>query len=99
MPPRRRVRVRVNNLPAAVSEALAADERSVTDACVSILSERYGLPHEPSGQPSRRTEVTDSILLKLPEPVWVKVKREATPYSTLSATIVQALAQHYEIGD
>jgi len=88
-----RRRVRVNRIPEDIQNLIASDHPgvSINDRVVGTLARRYGVPWEPVGMPSRRAEVGDSILVKLPEPIWAAVKEEAVPYSTMSTVIIEAL--------
>jgi hypothetical protein len=90
-----RRRVRINSIPPDVQAIIAAShpETSINDCVVGALSRRYGLPEEPAGRPSRSETVGESILVKLPEPIWVAVKEEAVPYSTMSAVIIKAIRE------
>lgn len=90
-----RRRVRVTGIPEDVRYLLNAahPEMSINDRVVGTLSKRYAIDWNPVGLPSRRDTVGDSILVKLPEPLWVAVKEEAVPYSTMSAVIIQAMRE------
>jgi hypothetical protein len=90
-----RRRVRVNSIPPDVQASITAShpETSINDYVVGALSRHYGLSWEPAGRPSRSEVVGESILVKLPEPIWVAVKEEAVPYSTMSAVIIKAIRE------
>jgi len=92
-----RRRVRVTNIPEDVREILASGHPavSVNDRVTGTLARRYDIPWEPVGMPSRRQTVSDSILVRLPEPIWVAVKEEAVPYSTIGSVIIQALREEH----
>jgi len=89
----------ITNLPAPIRDAIQIDQpnRSINDVAAEILSQRYQLPYRPSGRTRTKQFVTDSLLLKLPEPVWVALKKEATPYSTIRKVAIQAFADHYKV--
>ena len=90
-----RRRVRVTNIPADVQKIISEShpEMSINDFVLGTLSRRYGIPWAPAGRASRSNAIGDSILVKLPEPVWVAVKEEAVPYSTMSAVITRAIQE------
>lgn len=90
-----RRRVRVNAIPDDVQKILtiAHPTMSINDYVVGVLSRRYGTEWAPVGRPSRSEEIGESILVKLPEHLWIDLKREAMPYSTMSAVIIQAIRE------
>jgi len=90
-----RRRVRVTNIPSDIQELIAADhpQVSVNDRVVGTLAQRYGIEWTPIGMPSRRPAVQESILVRLPEPIWAAVKEEAVPYSTMGDVIIRALRE------
>jgi hypothetical protein len=85
----------VTGIPEDVQGLIASEhpEVSVNDRVVGTLARRYGIPWEPVGMPSRRAEVGESILVKLPEPIWAAVKGEAVPYLTMSDVVIRALQE------
>lgn len=93
-----RRRVRVSGIPADVQEIIAQahPEMSINDFVVGVLANRYKQGWTPTGMASRRTGVTDSILVKMPEPIWAAVKAEAVPYLTMSAVIIDAIREWEE---
>lgn len=103
MSPEASRRVTVENLPLAVAAALQADvaagEVSMSDAVRRVLASRYQLAapvdvrrRQQWAPPSAR------LLLKLPEPMWHRLKVEAAESKrTMRAVIVEALADHYEV--
>jgi hypothetical protein len=88
-------RVRVTGIPDDVQEILAADHpaTSINDQVVGVLSQRYGIESKPSGLPSQRESIGPNVALKLPEDIWVAVKEEAVPYSTMSAVIIHSIRE------
>lgn len=90
-----RRRVRVSRIPKDVQKRITAAHpgMSINDYVVGVLSRRYGYEWEPVGLRSRREDVGDNVLVKLPEAVWVDLKQEATPYSTMSAVIIRAIRE------
>lgn len=85
----------MTGIPEDVQGLIASEhpEVSVNDRVVGTLARRYGIPWEPVGMPSRRAEVGESILVKLPEPIWAAVKGEAVPYLTMSDVVIRALQE------
>lgn len=83
------------NIPPDVQEIIAAShpETSINDYVVGVVARRYQSDWAPNGIPSRCEEVGDSILVKVPEPLWIELKREALPYSTMSAVIIKAIRE------
>lgn len=94
-----RRRVLIADIPPAVLDALAADQpqRPINDLCAEILSRRYGLPFESSGRNGRNWKQNGNLVLKLPEELWIAIKEEATPYSTIRNVVIQAFAENYGI--
>lgn len=92
-------RIFVTDIPEPVTQALRNDqpERPINDLCCEILAQRYGLPFIPSGRLGRNWRSSNSLVLKIPEAVWVAVKREATPYSTVRQVAIDAFAAYYGI--
>lgn len=95
MPSPERRRVRVNGIPDDVQEIIARahPEMSINDYVVGALASRYKIDWKPTGMPSQRESVSNSILVKLPEPIWVAVKEEAVPYKTMSAVIIESIKE------
>ena len=90
-----RRRVRVSGIPDDVQQSISNSHpgNSINDYVVGVLSRRYGSEWTPTGQPSRRESVGETILVKVPEPLWAAVKEEAVPYSTMSSVIIQAIRE------
>lgn len=66
---------------------------SVNDYIVGVLSRRYGHPWTPAGMRSRRDSVGESAFVRLPEEIWIDLKKESVPFSTMSAVIIQAIRE------
>lgn len=66
---------------------------SITDYVVGVLSRRYGCTWNPAGLPSRKDGIGSTIIVKLPEHLWIDLKKEAMPYSTMSAVVVRAIRE------
>lgn len=90
-----RRRVKVSKIPEDVQSKLADahPEISTNDFVTGVLSRRYGFGWDPSGSPAQRDTVGDSIIVKVPEPLWIELKKEAMPYSTMSAVIIKAIRE------
>jgi hypothetical protein len=99
VPPVKRRRVLIADIPESVLSALAQDQpqRPINDLCSEILAARYGIPFESINRNGRNWRRAHSLVLKLPEPVWAAMKQEATPYSTIKQVAIQAFIDHYKL--
>lgn len=90
-----RRRVRVSAIPEDVAQILAVSQSEVStnDYVVGVLSRRYGLEWNPTGKQGQREVIGTTIIVKLPEPLWVELKKEAVPYSTMSDVVIKAIQE------
>jgi len=94
-----RRRVELTDIPQSVVDKLVADgkSRSINDICSGIFAERYGIPYEPTGRKAFRAYNLPErrLVLKVPEEVWVALKQDAVPYSSIRQVAIDALTLHY----